>query len=847
MLGLAWQQQQWSDHRRSRFSGYVPPDEPDRAKLLTDKILATLATGRLRFLPYTDPHTQETAEMRRAYRRMLKEPAIKAPLLDKVFAVASLDLQVNPAVEDDERQKEKADFAKDLIVGCPGGLRLIAERVLLPALIEGYSVCEPDWQLATRGKWRWKYTLADLYSPDSDWYTLEVDDRNRIRAVTSRFTNEVWAPSEFVIFRHLSIFDSPMGMSDLRAAYRAYWLKDTAWKLRAIGLERFTLPMVKATYDANAKAHKSAIEDAVKNARAMGYILLPEGATVEAMELATKSQSDFKAAIEDLDKECYTAIAGAYLQAMQGNVPDGRGNSKVHQTTAELRTWYLRTCLADCINQSLIPRGIDLNYQDDFEDYPKCTLEGINEADYKPALEIDDGLSKLGLELSKKELYKKYGRQAPIDGSDALKPPDKVGVMPFADEWDDPPPMPTPTKYPVTSFCGGPGGVPGPCGQGKKPTPSEDRRAKIEAAIKAGSAKVKEVAAKAGEIAKRHLDTATRGLAHAQAAAMQGTAQNFLASQLASDFGMPGAMTIAHVAAYAGSKAIVALKGLGRQSEPMAEVTIEELLDRARTMLQGMVDEMGLPGPVPNDDELRAQLESALEQPEQFLDQPEVLAASTAEYWNSREARGEQIPDSEIDEIASQLEGTGWLIYWDDAAQRWAAAQTNSFDFDSYSGRSSSPTEPHRFAERSETPDMNDKQFQELRNELTQMRALLSRDPQPVNNNIQLPESLVIRAVSELQPVIENTVNVPELVVKNVLPQTQVINNLPPANVINNVPAPVVHNELPPMQVINQLPEVQLTNVLPEPVQKFTEERPRRRVITFRDRDGNEEQLEIDG
>lgn len=655
--------------------GEPPPQDPDRSRLLTDKLVATLATGKLRFLHYTDPHTQETAEMRRAYRRMLKEPSIKSPLLDKVFSVASLDLLVNPAIEDDERQQEKADFAKDLILGFPGGLRLIAERVLLPALIEGYSICEPDWQLATRGKWRFKYTLGDLFSPDSDWYTLEVDDRNRIKAVTSRFTNETWAPSEFVIFRHLSIFDSPLGMSDLRAAYRAYWLKDTAWKLRAIGLERFTLPMVKATYDVNAKGHKASIEEAVRNARAMGYILLPEGATVEAMELATKSQSDFKAAIEDLDKECYTAIAGAYLHAMQGTVADGRGNSEVHKGTAELRIWYLRTCLADAINQSIIPRGIDLNYQDDFEDYPKATLEGVNEADYKDALEIDKGLIEIGLELSKKEIYKKYGRQAPIDDGDAIKPPAPQSGMPFADRWDDPPPpIPTPTKYPVSSFCGGQGGKPGPCPEGntgKKPRPSEQIRAQIEEHIRTGGAAVKQVAVKAAEVAKRHVTTATNGLIAAQSAVLSSTAESFLAGQLAGDYGAPGAMTAMHVAAYAGAKAIVALKGV-RKSAEEAEVSIEELVQRARTMLEGLKADMGLPAPVPSDAELRAEIEAGLTgNPESHGDDPAALARSTVANWNEREAKGEQIPDTEIDQVDARLKQSPWLIYW--AKDKWAA------------------------------------------------------------------------------------------------------------------------------------------------------------------------------
>ena len=55
--------------------------------------------NQARFFPLIDNYTEETAEIRQAYRVMLRDPYVKAALFTKVLAVASLDPQVQPASE----------------------------------------------------------------------------------------------------------------------------------------------------------------------------------------------------------------------------------------------------------------------------------------------------------------------------------------------------------------------------------------------------------------------------------------------------------------------------------------------------------------------------------------------------------------------------------------------------------------------------------------------------------------------------------------------------------------------------------------------------------------------------
>ena len=53
---------------------------------------------------------------------------------------------------------------------------------------------------------------------------------------------------------------------------------------------------------------------------------------------------------------------------------------------------------------------------------PKAAMSGVDDLELAESLNLDKGLSDMGLPLSKKELYERYGRSQPLDDDDALKP-----------------------------------------------------------------------------------------------------------------------------------------------------------------------------------------------------------------------------------------------------------------------------------------------------------------------------------------------------------------------------------------------------------------------------------------
>ncbi len=445
--------------------GRVRPESAESQFLAMEKLRAYLgsAGAHTRFLPFLDNFSNETGDMRTAYRKMLiAEPAVKAALLSKVLAVAALDVTVQPASKN-PRDQQIGDFVSYALDRSKGGTRKLVSSVLIPGLMDGYSICEKVWTRETRGPWKGLIRLKGVKSKDTARLYMEGDDFRNVTAVVDYFSSRTYHPGNFVLWQHMPLFENPLGNSDFRAAYRPYWLMQTAWQLRAIAMERFGLPVLKGTY-IEGSSQKASLETALQLLRGQSWFTIPEGAKVEAMELATRGTADFESAIADLRKEIYLAICGAFLFALEGNTPHGAGDTSIHQDTAELLQWALAAEIADLINDQLIPDLVDLNFED--ADYPRASLGAVNVGELKLEMDIDTGLSKLGLPLSRSELYEKYHRTPPADPADTLTPPapggaaGQPGIQAVIPHGERPPLDPDDPD----SFCGGPGSnKPGPC------------------------------------------------------------------------------------------------------------------------------------------------------------------------------------------------------------------------------------------------------------------------------------------------------------------------------------------------------------------------------------------------
>ena len=294
---------------------------PWRGPVGGELVMSSSNFAGLNTLPYLDNTTDETPEIVAEYRKMIRDPHVKAAWKAKVDEVSALDWQVHPSKENDQRAAEVAEFCDYVTSKTVGGRTALVQAILQTALIEGTSVCEKVWLEGPymTGKWRGKFGLHSLKTKDLHTVQLSTDAYRNIIAVRSTGYNagQMFDPKSFVIFAYQRLFDSPLGLSDFRAAYRAYWIKDTVWKLRAIALEKFSTPFLMGEYAL--QEHKATLERALESARGSTWVALPQGVRMECINLATSAASDYAAAIADLNQEIVIGISGAFLMMLEGS------------------------------------------------------------------------------------------------------------------------------------------------------------------------------------------------------------------------------------------------------------------------------------------------------------------------------------------------------------------------------------------------------------------------------------------------------------------------------------------------------------------------------------------------
>lgn len=382
--------------------------------------------------PYADPLTiyngnaimnGETEEMRREYREWaFREPSTKAALLTKCLSVASLDPQLTPANKSKALDKAAAKWVDYSISRAAGGWGELVRYILMPGAIDGYSVNEPVWDEIDQhnedypGFW----TVKRFAMIDTHHMRFSLDEYRQVIGVRPMTGLSGWVdlpPENFLIYRHLGMFENPFGISDLRAVVRDCRLLEDAIQLRHTLMANWSGPFLRAMSGDDAVRRQ--LPALLERARAGGYIVLPKDSTLDVINLATSSPEVFNSAIVWYREQIIAAIQGSYLQLISS---DGeRGDTRVAKSVSELFTWWLASAAAEVINTQLIPALVRPNYGNAVG-LPRVSFGGIDENNVKAALERLKMVQDMGEDLSKEQVRTLGGAESPLDESDRLKP-----------------------------------------------------------------------------------------------------------------------------------------------------------------------------------------------------------------------------------------------------------------------------------------------------------------------------------------------------------------------------------------------------------------------------------------
>lgn len=441
-------------------SGYAPSlfgGEEDRAAGGPRGVLLPA------FLPYYNDQTGETPAIRRAYRLMLSEPNVKAPLFAKIFSVAALDLQVHPFRKRDLLAQEHAEFTRWAFTErLEGGVAGMVWDMLSGGLVDGFSILERVWgPPSNEGRWGGKTQLVRLRPVDVAHDLVMVLDQYRrvVSLMGLRYNAGVnFDPADFVIYTHLPMYGAPTGMSELRAAYGTYFILDCVRKLRAWGAEKRAIPLAYGEYPNNDPAKKAALEAGLKLLKSQNWLAVPTGVQLKILDMAGASNDYFQTFQRDCVQDIVFSISGATLQAMQGAEGSNRGSSDVHRETAALGPWWTSARIGSLLNDrgphGLVKDLIDRNYAQ-VDGYPRLTFGGVDPAKQQGRLTLATGLNNIGFDLSKNQMAEEMGFNMP-EGEDDVLPGKPASAAPatdaatpgaspfeepvtrrFAEEWDE--------------------------------------------------------------------------------------------------------------------------------------------------------------------------------------------------------------------------------------------------------------------------------------------------------------------------------------------------------------------------------------------------------------------------
>lgn len=282
----------------------------------------------------------------KTYREMRNDEQVKATLAFKKVLIGGRTWEIKPK-DDSEQAKEIASFVEANLKRF--NFRKMIDNALT-CLDFGFSLGEVVYEAAMYNGSR-AIMLKDIKHRDPQSIQIKQDDHGNITGFRQQQIGQVVdvGTDGFWHYAHQSVFGNAYGVSDLRAAYRAWWAKRFIINFWNVFLERMGAPMTMMKYPQGAPEDlKTTLKQILRNLNSKTEILVPEGVTVELVEAQRTGKGDYDAALGYMD----TAIAKALLMvAILGLSSAEGGRTADSQSRLHLRVLFK---MADNISQDLI-------------------------------------------------------------------------------------------------------------------------------------------------------------------------------------------------------------------------------------------------------------------------------------------------------------------------------------------------------------------------------------------------------------------------------------------------------------------------------------------------------------
>ncbi len=410
------------DYRGREVSSFA--EAPPMGEVAT---VGSAILGNMLLLPYNpDDLVRSKGLGLKVYQEMIREPYIKGPLIQKKTKLLNIGWDVLPA-SDDPVHLEQAEFVKWNLKTYIKGSFLKDLFEMCDAIDNGFSVSEKVYdRVKKNGKWKGKIAIKTIKSRDPNHFEFKTDKHGNLgrKGLIHRPGMAQQKPlsvDKFVIFSYMMRYENHYGTSDLRAAYRAYWIKDTAWKLRCIYMERYSGNNLLGKYPGNDPTAKDKLLEIFRTWQQETGMAIPEGMEVEVLNLATSSKSEYESTMNDCNREMQICILGQTLTMDVGQKGTGsRALGQVHAGVSLDQVIFLDALLAMEVNEQIVQDIIDWNY-DPPDAYPTWYFRSRENFDGKAFSETLEKLNPYDLGIPKQWVREKYRIPAAENGEEVIK------------------------------------------------------------------------------------------------------------------------------------------------------------------------------------------------------------------------------------------------------------------------------------------------------------------------------------------------------------------------------------------------------------------------------------------
>jgi phage gp29-like protein len=295
------------------------------------------------------------------YREMQADDQVKACLWFKKVLLAGRPFDIVPA-SDSAEDKKIAEFILENFNRVKFSRKLFE---MLSAFEVGVSYGEILWEVEDL-----QIKLKDIKFRDPEWMIIVTDKHGNIKEFVQRPSQgpEIKElsldPSRILHYAYQSKYSNHYGISDLRAAYRAWWSKKYITQFWNVFLERFGAPLMKMTYPTGSSSElKTALKTIMQNLSSKTDILVPEGVAIELIEATRAGQAKYDEALTYYDVRIATALLLPALLGMGVDTKRGSDSqSRLHLRTLMKVVQFVGVEIGGILEDKIIKPLVDMNF-----------------------------------------------------------------------------------------------------------------------------------------------------------------------------------------------------------------------------------------------------------------------------------------------------------------------------------------------------------------------------------------------------------------------------------------------------------------------------------------------------